>query len=154
LFANDGFTLMATSGSIAVSGPPTATPSPTRTSTATPVPASISAPGTGTGGGSATVSWSGSTTPHDWIGVFASGVSNQSIVNWLYTSCSRTPSSTTVGSGSCSFPLPSASTTFYRSLFANDGFTLMATSGSIVVSGAATATPSATPTATPTPGSA
>jgi subtilisin len=123
LFANDGFTRLATSNTFTVTGgdgEPTLTVSPT----------SILA------GGTLTVTWGGITmpTPTDWIGLFAPGAADTEFIDWIYVSCSKTPGNPQV-SGSCSFvvPVSLAPENYELRLFANDGFTRLATSNTFTI---------------------
>jgi fibronectin type 3 domain-containing protein len=70
-----------------------------------------------------------SPTALDWIGVYQPGSSNTAYLDWFYVSCSRT-SGSPLASGSCPFIVPSslAPGTYQLRLFANNGFTLLATS--------------------------
>ena len=116
LFANDGFSRLATSGPIAVQAaqPPAVTASPTTVAR----------------GATTNVSWSGivGPTPKDWIGLYPSGAGDGGFVAWVYT--------TGTSSGSRSFTVPSTvppATTYQFRLYANDGFTRLATSRPITV---------------------
>ena len=129
LFSNNGYTLLATSQTITVNAP-------TLTASATAV---------GTGG-SVTASWSnvGNPTSTDWIGVYATGAANTAYQGWLYDdSCNQTSNGTTPGGGSCPIRLPTTPGTYELRLFANNGYTLLATSQTITVN-APTLTASAT----------
>jgi fibronectin type 3 domain-containing protein len=70
-----------------------------------------------------------SPTALDWIGVYQPGSSNTAYLDWFYVSCSKT-SGSPLASGSCPFIVPSslAPGTYQLRLFANNGFTLLATS--------------------------
>ncbi len=119
LFSNNGYTLLATSQTITVNAP-------TLTASATAV---------GTGG-SVTASWSnvGTPTNTDWIGVYATGAANTAYQGWLYDdSCNQTSNGTTTGGGSCPIRLPTTPGTYELRLFANNGYTLLATSQTITV---------------------
>src|SRR5207249_2193482 len=77
-----------------------------------------------------------SPTSTDWIGLFASsGAPNTSFLAWIYVSCSQVAGAA-AASGSCAFPIPSstpAGTTYELRLFANNGFTRLATSNTLTV---------------------
>jgi hypothetical protein len=135
LFSNDTWTKLATSGQITVSG-----------STLTETPMSATA------GGSVTASWSGVANPSttDWIGLYHPGDANTSNGRtgqpWVYdSSCTQTAGTSALASGSCALAVPpGASGTYELRLFANDGYTLLATSGQFTVTGGATLTVSPT----------
>ena len=95
-------------------------------------------------GGTVTASWSGITapTPKDWIGLYASGAADTKFTNWVYVSCS-TVAGTARASGSCSYLLPAALSAgnYELRLFANDGFTRLATSSTLTVSTSSKSTP-------------
>jgi acid phosphatase type 7 len=121
LFAADGYTLLATSGPITVS--------------ATTLSASPGSVGTG---GSVTGSWSnvGNPSSTDWIGVYTPGSGSGSYLNWVYdNSCTRAAGATALASGSCSVTLPNTAGTYELRLYAADGWTLLATSGQVTVTG-------------------
>lgn len=91
-------------------------------------------------GGSVTVTWSGVANPTstDWVGLYQPGASNTSYSDWIYDdSCTRTAGTTTLSSGSCSFTMPSANGTYELRLFSNNGYTLLATSNEVTVTGGA-----------------
>src|SRR5439155_1183826 len=89
------------------------------------------------GNGTLSASWSGISAPTatDWIGLFVPGASSGSYIDWIYVSCSKTPSGP-VAAGSCPFALPNvAPGTYELRLFANNGFTVLATSNTFTVTG-------------------
>ena len=87
-------------------------------------------------GNTVTATWSGIAAPtaRDWMGLYAPTAGNTSFIDWIYVSCSKTPSSA-VASGSCPFIVPTtvAPGTYQLRLLANDGFTLLATSNNFTV---------------------
>src|SRR6185436_1305176 len=87
-------------------------------------------------GGTLTVTWSGITSPSatDWLGLFQPGAPNTAFIDWIYVSCSKTPSDSRAA-GSCSFGVPAtvAPGTYQLRLLSNDGFTLLATSNNVAV---------------------
>ena len=104
-------------------------------------PASLAAPD------SVTVSWSGVSAPtsHDWIGVYHPGDPNNTPLGYFYdNSCTTTPGTTALASGSCTFTvpgLPNIAGTYELRLFSNDNsFTLLATSNLVTVNQGATLT--------------
>lgn len=121
LLANNGFTRLATSGTLTVapSGPQL----------------SVS-PGSVAAGGTVTATWSGiaTPTPADWIGLYSPAAPDTSYLAWIYVSCSQTPGAARAA-GSCAFVVPSglAPGTYELRLLANNGFTRLATSGPLTV---------------------
>ena len=95
---------------------------------------------------SVTVSWNGVSGPtaRDWIGVYHQGDPNNTPLGKLYDdSCSETPGTTPLASGSCTFTvpgLPDIAGTYELRLFSNDSFTLLATSNLVTVNQGATLT--------------
>jgi uncharacterized protein (DUF1800 family) len=89
-------------------------------------------------GGTVTAAWTGisSPTPLDWIGLFQPNAADTAYIDWIYVSCSKSPGSTGA-SGSCPFVLPAnlAPGPYNTRLFSNDGFTRLATSNALTVSG-------------------
>jgi chitodextrinase len=89
-------------------------------------------------GGSLTSTWNGiaSPTSRDWIGLYHPGAANTRYIDWIYVSCSKTPGSPRT-SGSCPFVVPASlsSGTYELRLFANNGYTNLASSDSVTISG-------------------
>lgn len=113
-------------------------------------------PSTATPGAYIDAVWSGVSTPtaNDWIGIYVPGAgdSSQATPNWRYTSsCWQAPGPDAKTAGSCPIPMPTAAGTYELRLFANDGYTKLATSNTITVSASVTPTPTPTSTLTPTP---
>ena len=131
LFANNGFTTLANSGAFTVTGGGAST-------VLSVSPASVPA------GGSLTASWSGIASPSstDWIGLYNPGAANTAFIEWIYVSCSKTPGGARA-SGSCTFGVPGglASGNYELRLLANNGFTHLAVSGGVAVSGGSAAPP-------------
>ncbi len=87
-------------------------------------------------GATVTVSWSGVTSPTttDWIGLYHPGDANTAYIDWIYdSSCTTTAGATAKTSGSCSFTMQLPSGTYEFRLLSNDGYTLLATSGTVTV---------------------
>jgi hypothetical protein len=98
--------------------------------TAAHAAATLSAsPTTVSPGGSITATWSGIATPTstDWIGMHTPGAPNTSYVAWRYT--------TGTAAGSVPFTIPTgiAFGTYQLRLFAQNGYTLLATSNNFTV---------------------
>src|ERR1041385_5077981 len=114
LFANNGYTLLATSSNFTVSAP-------NITLSATPSIVAL--------GGIETAAWSGIPAPtsSDWVGLYAPGAANTAYISWRYT--------TGAASGSVPFTIPTTVTpgTYQLRLFAAGGYTLLATSGNFTV---------------------
>jgi uncharacterized protein (DUF1800 family) len=89
-------------------------------------------------GGTVTIDWNAIAEPTstDWVGLFQSGAEDTAYLDWFYLSCSQLPGDAPA-SGSCNFMLsPSLAPGSYNlRLFFNDGFTLLATSNTLTVSG-------------------
>jgi RHS repeat-associated protein len=119
LFANNGYTLLATSSNFAVAVTPT---------TLSASPASVAT------GGTLTATWSGIAAPTsaDWIGLFTPGAADT-----VYLGSRNT---TGAASGSVPFALPAGVPpgTYELRLFANGGFTRLAMSSSFTVIAAPT----------------
>ena len=98
--------------------------------TITVSPASIGA------GGTVTVSWSGISNPSsmDWIGLYAVGAGDNAFLRWMYVSCTMGASSAQA-SGSCPFVLPGSvgAGNYEFRLFANNGYSRLATSNQLAV---------------------
>jgi hypothetical protein len=59
-------------------------------------------------GGTVTATWSGIgvPTPTDWIGLYATGAPEPAYIDWMYVSCTKSPTSAQEA-GSCPFTIPS-----------------------------------------------
>ena len=83
-----------------------------------------------------TGTWSGVTTPTptDWLGLYAVGTGHEEYLDWKYVGCEQTPTSE-FASGSCQFVVSStlAPGQYELRLFAQDGFTLLATSNAFSI---------------------
>src|SRR5206468_2415910 len=121
LLAADGNTILATSKPITVTGSA----------------AALSAASSSVGpGGQVAVSWSGLEAPTaaDWIGLYATGSPNGAYRSFVYDdTCSGNHGSTALRSGSCALTMPATPGTYEFRLFANDGFTRIATSSTVTV---------------------
>jgi hypothetical protein len=120
LFSNDGFTRLASSNQVTVTGG----------ASITVTPSSVA------GGGSVTVSWSGVPNPttQDWVGLYHPGDPNGSFIDWFWdSSCTQTVGSNALSSGSCTYKMPTVAGTYRFRLFRNNGFMLLAKSGSVSV---------------------
>ncbi|GEM_PF-3087554 len=88
-------------------------------------------------GSSASVAYSGTSTVTDWIGLYSPAAADDKFIDWKYVgSCSRTPSANVAASGTCSFAMSNPGSNEFR-LFSNDGYTKMAASNQISVTGPA-----------------
>lgn len=92
-------------------------------------PSLVASPAGVNPGAAVTAGWSGLTNPtgKDWIGVFAVGAGDGGYQNWVYVNCARTPGAA-FASGSCALATPTANGNYELRLFANDGFSRLATS--------------------------
>ncbi len=131
----------------------TATFTPTATLSSTPSSVYLTiTPTAVAGGGTVSVSWAGRTYPTttDWIGLYVPGAGDTSYYYWFYTSsCTTTAGSPAKSSGSCSATMPVTEGTYEFRMFAQNGYTKLATSSPVIVA-AATSTPTVTLTATST----
>jgi hypothetical protein len=93
-------------------------------------------------GGTVTATWSGiaTPTPMDWLGLYGVDYPDTNPLDWLYVSCSKTPGNARAA-GSCTIPVDVGVSpgTYHLRLFANDGYTLLATSASLTVTAPAEA---------------
>lgn len=82
-------------------------------------------------GSTVTATWGAISAPTngDWIGFYQQGVGDGSYRDWIYVSCTKSMGGASVN-GSCSFGIPGSlpNGTYELRLFANDGFTRLATS--------------------------
>lgn len=88
-----------------------------------------------------TVSWSGipNAMPTDWFGLYASTQTDYAKhLTWRYVSCTASAGAYARASGSCSLVLPSglAAGSYKFVLFPNNGYTPLATSGTLTVTAA------------------
>ena len=83
-------------------------------------------------GGAVTVSWSGGSSPPDWIGCYSTSGGGAS--GWIYTSsCGQSPGGSGVPSGSCTFTMPIVLGGYEFRLYSNGGFDVLATSPIVIV---------------------
>ena len=96
-----------------------------------------------------TATWSGiaAPTPRDWIGLYVPGSGDSAYLAWIYVSCSQSPGAASAA-GSCPFTIPSglAPGSYELRLYANDGYTRLATGGTFTVTGSGGAALSVSPT--------
>jgi len=139
LFANDGFTRLASSPQVKVGGaataptpPPSAGPPSIRVSTTTAEPgASVSV----------TVA-NGPGNPRDWVGLAVASEPDTSFVQWKYLSNTRSAAPAGVTAATLTFTMPSTGGAYSFRFFADDGFTRLATTPEVrVVGGSAPAPP-------------
>ena len=123
LFANDGYSVLGEVRHGHRSG--------AQSTTLTATPSSVAA------GGNVTVTFGNVSSPTstDWIGLYKPGDANTSQLDWKYdNSCTQVAGNSGLSSGSCSFTMPATPGTYEFRLLANDGFTVIAKSGTITVS--------------------
>ncbi len=72
--------------------------------------------------------------PMDWIGLFATGAPDDNYAQWMYVSCSQTPTTAQV-SGQCHFTMPASLSPgqYEFRLFANNGSTILATGSTFTI---------------------
>jgi len=118
LFADNGYTKLATSNTFTVTAGLSVTPTSV------------------VRGGSVTATWGGlaAATTTDWIGLYPAGASDTAYVAWIYVSCSKTPAGAVV-TGSCAFAIPGtiAPGSYTLRLFSANGYTKLATSNTLTV---------------------
>lgn len=115
LFANNGYTLLATSGAITVQTPPAATLSASPSSVYSSQPV--------------TATWGAIFQPSatDWVGLYAAGAADNAFVAFIYTNGNAS------GSAGLTVPANAAAGTYELRLFSNNGYSKLATSGAITV---------------------
>lgn len=88
--------------------------------------------------GAVTATWSGiaPATGRDWIGLYPPGAGDSGFISWAYVNCSRSAGAP-VAAGSCPFVGPTANGNYEFRLFANDGYSRLATSNLFSVGGGA-----------------
>jgi len=117
LFDDNGFNRRATSPPVTVSGAqPVVAVNPTTVGPAQTVVVTVSG-GPGNRG--------------DWVGLYASG--GTSYLDWKYLSNSRSYPASGLPAATLTFTMPPAPGTYTFRLYANDGFTLVATSPAVTV---------------------
>ncbi|MDO8677398.1 MAG: M12 family metallo-peptidase [Acidobacteriota bacterium] len=118
LFANNGFTKLATSATVTVTGPTLAV-----------------APLTVNPGGTLTVTvGNGPGHARDWVGLFCpAAVSHVSFIDWKYLNGSRTPPAVGLTGATLTFAAPPKTGTCNVRWFVNDSYTLLATSDTVQV---------------------
>jgi hypothetical protein len=134
LFSKDTYVKLATSATITVQN--------ASNSTIAASPAIVTPGGTITG----TVS-NGPANAHDWIGLYATASPDSIMIDWKYLNGTRTAPTVGTASATVPFSAPTAAGTYNLRFFANDSFSLLATSGTVTVQG--TTSTSATVTAAP-----
>lgn len=117
-------------------------------------PPTLSAAGSSSPGGQVTTTWSGihGPTKYDFIGLYRVGQTNNTAIQKKYVNCQPT-ATVAAASGSCTFTMPLVNGDYEFRLYANNAFTLLATSNQMSLTGGLvpTATRTATATRTPTP---
>ena len=82
-----------------------------------------------------TLTWGSIANPaaHDWIGVYQAGAGDRAWSDYVYETCTRTPPAAGTSAGSCTYQLPSSLPlgTYEFRLFANNGWTKLAASGTL-----------------------
>jgi Ca2+-binding RTX toxin-like protein len=117
----NGYTVIAKSGTVTVSGAQNATLTVNTSSAAK--------------GGTVTVTFTNpNPTSTDWIGLYKPGDANDPAIAWKYAnSCTQAAGNSGMGSGSCSFTMPATAGTYEFRLLTN-GYTVIAKSGTVTVS--------------------
>ena len=124
LFANNGWSRIATSGVISVSA-----------SAATISVNGVSTPLTVTPGSAFTAHIAnGPGNPMDWVGFASGSAANNATIDWKFLSDSGYPPTPGVTSATLSFTAPTTPGTYELRFFFNNGFERLATSAAITVS--------------------
>jgi hypothetical protein len=83
-----------------------------------------------------TATWSGigSPSPTDWIGLYAPGTAETAFIDWMYVTCTQSPTSAQAA-GSCPFAIPAglAAGLYELRLFGNNDLVRLATSEVLTV---------------------
>jgi hypothetical protein len=112
LFANDGYTLLATSPTVTITS-------------SSPAEVTVSSTAVAAGAG-IVVSWTGSTSATDWISLQVPDADHIPNIDWFYTnSCTRTAGAMPASSGSCSFTMPMVARIYEFRYYANNGYTVL-----------------------------
>jgi uncharacterized protein YegP (UPF0339 family) len=116
-FANNGYNLLATSPAVAVRGP-TLTVSPSSTTPGASVVVTVA---------------EGPGNRADWVALSQVGSAPTSYLDWKYLSGTRTPPPTGLTSANLTFTMPQALGQYEFRFFANNSYTLFATSPVVTV---------------------
>jgi len=119
-FAQDGVTRLAISADVTVTAPPP----PTVTITTTTV---------ARGGTIGFTAANGPANTTDWVGLFPSAAPDSGYVAWIYLSGTRTPPASGMAGATLTLTAPQTPGTYNVRWFAQDGFTRLATSGTVTV---------------------
>src|SRR5437899_7028236 len=95
----------------------------------------VAAPNTvtvGTGNTVAVAVSGGPGNATDWIAMYASGAPNGAFLDWFYLNGSKTAPATGVTSATVNFVMSSTAGNYEFRFFANNGYTLLATSGTVI----------------------
>jgi hypothetical protein len=120
LFAQNGFTRLATSADVTVTAPP----APTVT---------ITTPTVERGGAIEFTVANGPANTTDWVGLFPSAAPDSGYIAWIYLSGTRTPPASGLAGATLTLTAPQTPGTYNVRWFAQDGFTRLATSGTVTV---------------------
>lgn len=90
-------------------------------------PAGVTVPA----GSSLSVGVTGATTRFDWVTLATVGSANTTYVTWMYLNGSQTAPASTIANATLTIALPFGTTAYEVRLFANNGYTRLATSGVI-----------------------
>jgi uncharacterized protein YegP (UPF0339 family) len=125
LFANNGYTRLATSTTLAV-----------RASTAQLAVNGVAPPNSvsAVAGSMASVGVSGGpANPTDWVGLYPAGAADTTFIDWRYLNGSTVPPASGVTDATISFLVPATPGNYEFRLFANNGYARLATSAVVVV---------------------
>jgi hypothetical protein len=97
-------------------------------------PAITASPASVSAGGTETVTVSGGpANTTDWVGLFPVGAANTAYVSWQYLSGTQSAPSTGMSAATLGFVMPSTTGQYQFRFFAANGYTLLATSGTVTV---------------------
>jgi hypothetical protein len=119
-FANDSYTVLATSATVTVTAPAPLTPAITAVAAGNTITATvINGPG----------------SRFDWVGLYPAGTTASTRTNWKYLNGTLTAPASGLSAATVTFTLPTTAGNYNLRFFANDGYTVLATSATLIVAG-------------------
>jgi hypothetical protein len=126
-FSNNGFTKLTTNASVTVSGGASAL-----TVNGSSSPITVAAGSTVTVGVQ-----NGPSNPTDWVGLYQTGAADTSFLNWFYLNGSKSAPTAGMTTATVPFVMSGSSGTYEFRFFQNNGYTKLATSPAVTVTGSA-----------------